>query len=176
MTELLLGCGSNRTKKLFWQNRPEWSELVTLDHNPAHKPDIVHDLENLPLPFDDDSADECHLYCALEHTGRQGDWKFFFAQWSDFWRILKPNGTLFAICPHPTSPWAWGDPSHSRIISPECLTFLSQPNYTAHVGSSPMSDFRHVYQADFDLVQLQHQTKTGQFEFVLRAVKPSRIA
>jgi len=173
VSELLLGCGSNRTKKLVYGGRAEWSALATLDFNADHKPDVVHDMANLPLPFADDSFDEIHAYECLEHVGAQGDWRFFFAQWSDFWRLLKPDGLFFGTCPAASSPWAWGDPSHTRIIGPECLVFLSQPNY-AQVGITPMSDFRFVYRADFDLIH--SQTAGHHFEFVLSAVKPSRVA
>jgi SAM-dependent methyltransferase len=170
--ELLIGAGSSRVKKLVYGGRSEWGALTTLDHNADHGCDVVHDLESLPLPFADDSFDEIHAYEVLEHTGHQGDWRLFFAQWSEFWRLLKPDGLFLATCPAATSPWAWGDPSHTRIIGPECLVFLSQPNY-AQVGITPMSDFRHVYRADFDLIH--SHTHGHQFEFVLRAVKPSRF-
>jgi SAM-dependent methyltransferase len=172
VTELLLGCGSSRVKKLCYGGRAEWSALTTLDHNADHAPDVIHDLESLPLPFGADTFDEIHAYEVMEHVGRQGDWRFFFAQWSDFWRLLKPDGLFFGTCPAASSPWAWGDPSHTRIIGPECLIFLHQPAY-AQVGATPMSDFRFVYEADFDLIH--SQTAGHHFEFVLRAVKPSRI-
>ena len=66
--QLLLGCGSNLAKKLSLPGASEWASLVTLDHNPDHKPDVVHDL-NEPLPFEADSADEIHVYEVLEHLG-----------------------------------------------------------------------------------------------------------
>ena len=173
MSELLLGCGSNRAKKLSYGGRSEWAALTTLDYNEDHKPDVVHDLNRISLPFDDETFDEIHAYEVLEHLGTQGDWRFFFAQWTDFWRVLKPDGLFFATCPAASSPWAWGDPSHTRIIGPECLIFLNQPAY-AQVGTTPMSDFRHVYRADFDIIH--SKTAGDHFEFVLRAVKPSRVA
>ncbi len=154
MSELLLGCGSNRDKKLFVGGRSEWAALTTLDYNDDRKPDVVHDLNDIPLPFDDESFDEIHAYEVLEHCGTQGDWKFFFAQWSDFWRILKPGGYFLGTVPLPTSVWAWGDPSHTRILPKECLTFLSQRQYEAQVGITPMSDFRFCYKADFEIVHL----------------------
>ena len=147
--ELLLGCGSSRVKQLSYGGRAEWSALTTLDHNADHAPDVVHDLESFPLPFADDTFDECHAYCVLEHLGRQGDWRFFFAQWSDFWRVLKPGGVFCGIVPHPSSPWAWGDPSHTRVIPPQSIAFLDQAQYTEQVGRTAMSDFRVCYKADF---------------------------
>jgi SAM-dependent methyltransferase len=172
VSELLLGCGSNPAKQLCYGGRTEWSGLLTVDHNADHNPDVVHDLNVLPLPFADEQFEEIHAYQCLEHSGRQGDWRFFFDQWSDFWRMLKPGGMFFGTCPDHNSPWAWGDPSHTRIIGPECLIFLHQPAYE-QVGITPMSDFRFAYRADFDLIH--SQTAGHHFEFVLQAVKPSRV-
>jgi hypothetical protein len=170
-TELLIGCGSNRVKKLR-ESGTDWNGLVTLDMNQAHQPDVVHDLAELPLPFADDSLDEIHAYDVLEHIGQQGDWHFFFAQWMDFWRMLRPGGVFFGISPHPTSPWAWSDPGHTRVISPECLVFLQQLQYV-QVGISPMTDYRFCYSGDFDLIYCNvADDKT--FRFALRAVKPAR--
>lgn len=172
--EILLGCGSSRIKKLAMPGRENWSGLVTLDFADTHKPVVVHDISRLPLPFPDDCADEIHAYEVMEHVGQQGDWKFFFDQWSDIWRILKPGGMFFGTSPHWSSAWSWGDPGHTRIVGAEQLTFLSQPNYTAQVGISPMTDYRFRYREDFDLVHSK-VNEAQQYEYVLRAVKPSRI-
>lgn len=173
--ELLIGCGSNRDKKLSVQGRAEWSGLVTLDYEARHKPDVVWDLNDpRGLPFDDDSADSISAFEVLEHLGTQGDWRFFFWQFSDFWRVLKPGGVLLGTVPLPSSPWAWGDPSHTRVIPRESFTFLVQPQYDAQVGITPMSDFRSVYRADFDII---HMADNGHcLEFGLQAVKPSRCS
>ena len=56
-------------------------------------------MNKLPLPFDNDTFDEIHAYEVLEHVGKQGDYIFFFAQFSDLYRILKPNGLLVAMSP-----------------------------------------------------------------------------
>jgi SAM-dependent methyltransferase len=170
--ELLIGCGSNREKKLATPGREQWSGLVTLDFNDDHAPNVVHDIASLPLPFPDDSFDEIHAYDVMEHVGRQGDWKFFFAQWSDMWRLLRDRGRFFGISPHWSSPWAWMDPGHTRAFGPECFVFLSQPNYE-QVGKSPMTDYRFCYAADFDLIHSEISSNK-QFSYVLQAVKPAR--
>lgn len=172
--ELLVGAGSRRSKNLVWQGRSEWAALTTLDINRDHNPDVVHDLTVLPLPFADDTFDEIHAYEVLEHTGQQGDWRFFFAQFSEFWRILKPDGVLLGTSPAPDSSWAWGDPGHTRVLSREAFTFLAQRQYTVQVGVTPMTDYRFVYKADFEPRLLQ--IEGGQFSYILQAVKPSRIS
>ena len=147
--ELLIGCGSERTKRLTCDGSKDWSNLTTLDYNPDHKPDVVWDLMQAALPFEDNSFDEIHAYEVLEHIGPQGDYHLFFAQFTEFHRILKPNGYLVASVPHWASMWAWGDPSHSRIINEGTLAFLSQAEYVKQVGKTPMTDFRYLYKADF---------------------------
>lgn len=170
--ELLLGCGASRVKKIH-AGRADWSALVTLDMAETHNPDVVHDISQLPLPFEDGTFDEVHAYEVMEHVGQQGDWRFFFDQWSDLWRILKPDGLFFGTSPHPSSPWAWGDPGHTRVIGPECLVFLHQPAYSAQIGRTPMTDYRAWYRADFDICLAKQDG--GSFQYALRAVKPSRI-
>lgn len=173
--ELLIGCGASRKRKLRPADKLEWSKLVTMDINPAHEPDVVHDLNVRPWPFDADTFDECHAYDVMEHLSAQGDYEGFFAEWSEVWRILKPGGVFYGISPHWSSPWCWMDPGHRRAYGPECFAFLSQAEYIRQVGSdSPMTDYRFLYKADFDLVQYEID-ESKQFLYALLAVKPSRI-
>ena len=168
--ELIIGAGNDTNKKITFEAIPdEWTEMITLDIDPTTNPSVCHDLNNLPLPFDDDMFDEIHAYEVLEHTGRQGDWMFFFDQFSELHRILKPGGHLIGTCPMWDSPWAWGDPGHTRIISKESLTYLIQAEYEKQVGNNAMTDYRGYYKADFELVAAQEKGDT--FGFVLKAIK-----
>lgn len=184
-----------------------WANLTTLDINPEVKADVRWNLAEIPwsIPrvpvevqgsiMDDpnptgrismsfgyeaiasNSFDEIHAYEVLEHLGQQGDAKSFFAHFSEIWRLLKPNGYLCATVPSRHSPWAWGDPSHRRLISLESVTFLDQSQYIRQCDGpkkTPMSDFRHIYKADLKLCCSEDDKET--FSFVLQAVKPSRIA
>lgn len=169
--ELLLGCGNSREKKLYSPDTDsEWHDLVTLDISPACEPHVVHDLNVLPYPFQDEEFDSIYAFEVLEHLGRQGDADFFFAQFSELYRIIKPDGLLFGSCPLPNSPWAFGDPSHTRIVSVESFAFLDQSNYAKHVGKTTMTDFRSIYKANW-VLSWAHQTPEGLQMFALKAVK-----
>lgn len=172
--ELLVGCGSRREKLIFEQGKKEWKDLITLDLNTDHKPDVIWNLNHTPYPFDDDYFDEIHAYEVLEHIGFQGGYRQFFNEFSEYWRILKPGGKIFATTPSAKSPWLWGDPSHTRVILPQTLVFLNQPSYTEQIGKTAMSDFRNIYKEDFDI----HYSKDDdEFHwFVLKAIKPSRCS
>lgn len=169
MKELLIGCGSTTEKKIYIPGQNAWNNLVTLDINADHNPDVVWDLTKLPLPFSDNEFSEIHAYEVLEHTGTQGDYRFFFKQFEEFHRVLSPGGKMFATVPAPTSPWAWGDPSHTRIFPKEWLTFLRQKSYEEQVGSTSISDFRYIYKADFEILMAKEQNDT--LYFIIEAKK-----
>lgn len=169
MSELLIGCGNARRKKVtFPEISAEWSDLTTLDIDPEVNPDVVHDLNVLPLPFADNSFDEIHAYEVLEHCGRQGDWKFFFEQFAEFWRILKPGGYFVASVPMWDSPWAWGDPGHTRVIPKEALIFLNREEYE-QVGQTAMTDYRKWWKGDFEVLGVNESEHS--MGFALRARK-----
>lgn len=175
MRELLLGCGHDRRKKVALPNCPnEWDEVTTLDRNPLCKPDILWDLERIPWPLDACTFDEVHAYEVVEHvTGQQGEVVPFFAFFSEVWRVLKPDGLFLATVPKWDSQWAWGDPSHKRVISLGTLAFLSQREYSKQIAEgSAMSDYRNLYKADFDVAGYQYEQES--MIFVLKKVEPSR--
>lgn len=139
-TELLLGCGHSREKKVkLNDDSKEFKHLITLDINESTNPDVVHDLSVYPWPFQDESFDEIHAYEILEHLGSQGDYKSFFQTFNEIYRILKPKGRLYGSTPQWHGMWAWSDPGHTRIISEGSLMFLSKSSYGKE--GSPMTDY-----------------------------------
>lgn len=225
--ELLIGCGAKREKDLRLPTADElratgqkgkrigteFRNVFTLDNNPDHKPDVVHDLNRIPFRYralleypaapsadlygdrrtyedayekyrtrvadvttwnnasnmSSDYFDEIHAYEVLEHVGAQGDYRSFFALFSELWRVLKPGGYLFATCPSWHSPWAWGDPSHTRVLTAGSLVFLSQAEYARQVGKTAMSDFRSIYKADFRAIIADDSSDS--LLMVLQAIK-----
>lgn len=171
MSELLIGCGNSRRKK-HTLDAFEWADLTTIDHDPNCGADIIHDLDDTPWPLADDSFDEVHAYEVLEHLGRQGDYRAFFAHFGEIYRVLKPGGCLIATVPAWDDVWAWADPSHTRVIAPQTLLFLDRTQYEKQVGKTAMTDFRWLWRGDFE--PLAASVDNGCFKFALRAHKPVR--
>lgn len=199
--ELLLGCGYRRERLVdpYEFSLPEpterWTHVTTVDINPNCQPDFVMDLDrgfflwaaavkpNAPdvlephpaiqdmLRFKTDCFDEVHAYEVLEHLGRLGDERTFFAQFDELWRMLKPDGYLCATVPSRYDDWLWADPGHKRAILPKTLWFLQRPHY-AQLGSNPSSDYRSYFVGDFEIVRSDDDEKTH--TFVLKAIKPAR--
>lgn len=173
--ELLIGAGSRREKIIALDGTPTtWTNLKTLDFNGDHGVDIVHDLNVFPWPIEDNSCDEVHAYEVMEHLGQQGDFRRFFQDFSEIYRILKPDGLFCGTSPFWASAWAWGDPGHTRIISAESFIYLDQTEYR-QVGTSPMTDYRFCWKGDFKR-EAMFVSEAGQFQYCLRAIKPARTA
>lgn len=172
---LLLGSGSEHGKRVTMAESPEKDfstvDLVTCDVDPdlTPKPDVVHDLDLLPYPFADGEFDEIHAYEVLEHCGTQGDAKFFFGQFYEFWRILKPGGHMFISVPMWDSFLAWGVPDHKRVL-PSCIFGFLSPRYYDNVGKPGYADYRKLLgPTHFDALGADEQGET--LYVVLRAIK-----
>ena len=166
--ELNLGCGFYEKKRYFYKKNVEFKNVIKLDVNPECNPDIVWDLNKHPLPFDDAIFNEIHAYHILEHLGSQGDYKFFFSEFNEYYRILKKNGELFGIVPSIKSNWAIGDPGHTRVFHPYWLSFLDASKYD-ELGETSMSDYRNLIKCNYKIIDIKNNDDS--FCFILRAIK-----
>lgn len=144
---LLLGAGTNRDKRLVPPgSTKEWGDLTTVDLQDA---DIIHDLN--VLPYDFGVYDEIHAYEILEHLGTQGDFRFFFEQFNELHRCLKPGGFLCLTVPSPASLWAFGDPGHTRILPHTVFAYLTKGFYD-QLGKTPCADYRGLIRNYWEIV------------------------
>lgn len=169
---LLIGAGSSKILTVPTPLMHIPPTLTTVDIEPSHKTDVVWNLNDTPWPFEDDSFSEVHGYEILEHLGHQGNATEFFAHFWEIYRILKPMGFLAGSVPQWDSMWAWGDPSHTRVINHGSLTYLDRTAYDGQIGKTTMTDFRSVWKGDFSAEGLEY--KDERLWFLLKAHKPAR--
>ena len=172
-SELLLGCGNARDKRIKFTLVPDdWQNLTTHDVDPESKADVIHDLDVFPYPWSDNQFDEVHAYEVLEHCGQQGDAVSFFAQFAELWRILKPGGYLCGTVPQWNSPMAWGVPDHKRVMPKELFTVLDARYYEdlGKESGKGKADYRKFLKTT-NFAGLAFQEGEYQMGFVLQAIK-----
>lgn len=104
--KLNLGCGRDI--------REGW---VNLDQARLPGVDVVHNLERVPLPFDDGHFDHIHAKDVLEHVE-------YIPLLAELHRILRPGGTLQIQVPHFTSADNFIDPTHKKQFSIRTFEFF----------------------------------------------------
>jgi SAM-dependent methyltransferase len=108
MTDVLdLGCGGSK--------RPG---AVGVDNNPAAKPDVLHDLEVFPYPFEDSSFDEIVLDNVLEHLGD------VVRTMEELHRIGRPGALVEIYVPYFRSRWAAIDPTHRHQFTVDSFAYF----------------------------------------------------
>jgi len=81
-----LNLGSNKKTMEGW---------INLDAQDLEGVDVIHDVTELPLPFDDESIDEIYSSEFLEHI----DFKMTRAVLAECYRVMKKGATMTVSCP-----------------------------------------------------------------------------
>jgi len=88
---------TEKQKLILGSAGKEAEDAVTLDVNPAHSPDVLHDLNTLPLPFGDNRFKEIICHHILEHLGELPPIM------EELHRICDKDGSIYIEVPHHTS-------------------------------------------------------------------------
>jgi SAM-dependent methyltransferase len=134
---------------------------VSLDRDPATKPDVCHDIETR-LPFGDNEFDEVRAFHILEHVHTE---KKTFVMY-EVWRVLKPGGVVEIEMPAFPFVQAVMDPTHYSLWARESFYYFEDGNRFrdafAARSSEPVPKFAVVSSSQ----------ETWLLKIKLRAVKP----
>ena len=140
--------------------------------------DIVHDLNQYPWPFEDNSVDEIHCSNYIEHIphdihnedGRDGLIQFM----DEMYRILKPEGSARIVAPHYKHERAYGDPTHIRYIGDWSFLYWSRDwrdeGSLTHYGIKCNFDMKISYHIDNDLTLRSQDIRAEAFKKEWNAV------
>ena len=109
--KLHLGCGTN----IY----PGW---VNLDCAALPGVDVVHDLNQLPLPFADGTVDEILCQDVFEHVNYPPLLK-------ECLRLLVPGGQIHIQVPHFTAVNNFDDPTHVNMFSSKTFKYFAANTY-----------------------------------------------
>jgi SAM-dependent methyltransferase len=96
---------------------------VGLDISPDTDADVVHDLDEFPYPFDDDSFDQVLMQDVIEHVERP------YAVIAELARICRPGAGIQLRTPHFSSVLAYSDPTHRHYFSLAAIRSLAEPGF-----------------------------------------------
>ena len=111
--KLNLGCGYNKL-----------DGFTNVDIQESCEPDILVDLEELPWPFESNSADEVVLCHVLEHLGETSDVYLKIIQ--ELYRVSQHSAQILITVPHPRHDDFMIDPTHVRPILPDQFYMFSK--------------------------------------------------
>jgi predicted SAM-dependent methyltransferase len=120
MVKIDLGCGLNK----------KGEDYIGVDYTKVDGVDIVHNLNEYPWPFEDNSVDEIFTSHYVEHIPHNifnpNDKRDGLIQFMDeCYRILKVGGKLTIQVPFGSSIRAFQDPTHERFLFKESFYYFN---------------------------------------------------
>lgn len=137
---LNLGCGKTTMEGFVGMDRRKFPGV-----------DIVHDINDYPWPFADESVEEIHCSHVLEHFDHNRHNPERVRIMNEMYRILVPGGKATIITPHWASNRAYGDFTHAD--KPVCEMFYYYVSKEWRVLNAPDNDIewnKDGYFCDFD--------------------------
>lgn len=170
--KLNLGCGKNHRDGYL--NVDKFGE-----------PDLRHDLEIFPWPWQDSSVSEIELNHVLEHLGQDTD--TYLGIIKEIYRVCIDQATVNIVVPHPRHDDFINDPTHVRQITPESMGLFSRKNNEAWIkggyANSPLGVYlgvdmeivRVAFTPDPYWAKLLAEKKISEQEFAIEARKYNNV-
>ncbi|MBM3824518.1 MAG: class I SAM-dependent methyltransferase [Verrucomicrobia bacterium] len=99
--------------------RKRMQDAVNLDLVAGTGPEVVHDLNSFPWPFEDHSFDEVHAYDVIEHLGD------IVKVVNEIHRISRPGARVVITVPHFSSANAFTDPTHRHYFGHRSFEYFT---------------------------------------------------
>ncbi len=93
---------------------------VNVDLTKDTNPDVVHDLNVRPWPFDASSFDEVHAYDVIEHLDD------VLKTVEEVHRVSRPGAIVHVIVPHFSSDGAFTDPTHRQYFGARTFDYMTE--------------------------------------------------
>ena len=138
--QLNIGCGFNKMIGDGW---------VNVDAFDVCKPDIVHDLNEIPWPFLDKSVDHILARHVFEHLV---DW---WGAFNECARVLKVGGTLDMRVPHDSSSTAMGYRDHLHVFTPDSFHGIHRKTAGQNAWAMTEIDSVPIEMVDYGLVPFE---------------------
>ncbi len=92
---------------------------VGLDQLHNTDADVVHDLDDVPYPFEADRFDEVIARHVLEHVEAP------LEVLAELHRVTRPGGIVTIVTPHFSSSTSWADPTHRHHFTSRSFDYLT---------------------------------------------------
>lgn len=126
--------------------------FVNVDYDARCKPEYVVNLEQEPLPFEDNTVEQVIAHHVLEHMG---DGYFHILQ--ELYRVCKHGAIIDIRVPHCRHDYFLNDPTHRRPITPEGLQLFSRKyNDECVKQGAAASRLGYFYGVDFEVADVRN--------------------
>jgi SAM-dependent methyltransferase len=166
--KLDLGCG--------YKKREGYTRV---DHDSRVIPDVCHDLEVFPWPFDADSVDGILMSHVLEHLAPLPS--EYRQLWQEIYRICKHGAEIHVDVPHWNHENMIHDPTHVRRITPITLAMMDQTRNKQDIerdGGETTLGLQWCVDFKMESVAYSNDPMTGlpvNCHYNISAVKPARV-